>query len=90
MVNDPDAGDTWIYKIVSGDNFGRFDIDGNSGILQFMTDYVVDKPDLMPPSVTLVIAAVDSAGASGTIKKIVLGFLGNHKSILYQVDKYVS
>ena len=66
MVNDPDAGDTWIYKIVIGDNFGRFDIDGNSGILQFMTDYVVDKPDLMPPSVTLVIAAVDSAGASGT------------------------
>ncbi|XP_061197805.1 protocadherin Fat 4-like [Saccostrea echinata] len=65
-VSDPDTGDTWSYSIASGDDNGRFWMNPSSGILQFMTQYIVDKPELMSPFVTLIIAAVDQLGASGT------------------------
>ncbi|XP_062620488.1 protocadherin-23-like isoform X1 [Saccostrea cucullata] len=65
-VSDPDSGDTWTYSIVSGDDHGRFWMDPSSGDLRFMTQYIVDKPELMPPSVTLITAAIDQSGASGT------------------------
>lgn len=65
MVSDPDAGDTWTYEIADGDDFGRFSIDASTGILQFRTDYIVDKPESMQPSVVLIIAAVDTQGTSG-------------------------
>jgi hypothetical protein len=65
VVSDPDTGDTWTYKIAEGDYYGRFWIDPSSAILQFNTQYIVDKPNLMPSFVNLVIAAVDQSGASG-------------------------
>lgn len=70
MVTDPDTGDTWTYKIAGGDDYGRFGIDASTGILQFQTDYIVDRPESMQPSVALIIAAVDTQGTSGIPKLV--------------------
>ncbi|XP_052716579.1 protocadherin-23-like [Crassostrea angulata] len=88
VVSDPDAGDTWTYEIADGDDFGRFSIDASTGILQFRTDYIVDKPESMQPSVVLIIAAVDTQGTSGTTTLSVHISDANNKTPYFPSNQY--
>uniref|UniRef100_K1RFJ0 Cadherin EGF LAG seven-pass G-type receptor 3 n=1 Tax=Magallana gigas TaxID=29159 RepID=K1RFJ0_MAGGI len=88
VVSDPDAGDTWTYKIAGGDDYGRFSIDASTGILQFQTDYIVDKPESMQPSVVLIIAAVDTQGTSGTTTLSVHISDANNKTPYFPSNQY--